>query len=393
MLILHTQPGTFTGEIPLLTGTPYVATARALKPARVLRYTATIFRHLLSICPGMLDVILAALVKRIQDTEIITMQQEKLFALGKLSAGLAHELNNPAAAAQRATEQLRETIASLPAITAQLYSQDDYDNLFNVYQRKAVERAAVAAPLLDPLAKSDLEEELVFWLEQHDVEDGWALAPTFIDAGLDCTWFDELVGRIYDEQLPGFIVWLEKTLQMQASLKMLEHSTTRMSTLVQAVKSYSYMDQAPLQEIDVHEGLESTLTILSHELKSIEVTRKYDSTLPRICAYGSELNQVWTNLLDNAADALGGKGKITISTRRENEYVVVEIADDGPGIPEEIQSRIFEPFFTTKGVGKGTGLGLDIAYRVIVGHHKGDLQVVSRPGDTRFVARLLVNLT
>jgi signal transduction histidine kinase len=249
--------------------------------------------------------------------------------------------------------------------------------------------------LLDPLAKSDLEDELAFWLEEHNVEDAWQLSPTFVDAGLDCTWFDKLATPIYEDQLPVFIVLLEKTLQMQASLKMLEETTTRISTLVQAVKSYSYMDRAPLQEIDVHEGLESTLTMLSHQLKNIEVTRHYDTTLPRICAYGSELNQVWTNLLDNAADALEGTGQIVLSTRRENEYVVVEISDNGPGIPDEIQKRIFEPFFTTKGVGKGTGLGLDIAYRVIVGHHKGDLQVISRPGDgdTRFIVRLPINLT
>jgi signal transduction histidine kinase len=393
VLILHTQPGTFTGEIPLLTGTPYIATARALKPVKVLRYSATTFRRLLSICPGMLDVILTVLVKRIQDTEIITMQQEKLVALGKLSAGLAHELNNPAAAAQRATEELRETIVALPDATSKLYCHDQHTNLFNTLQQMALQHVATASPLLDPLAKSDSEDELVSWLEDHNIVDGWQLASTFVEVGLERAWFDELTAQINEDLLPGFIVFLEKTLQMQASLKMLEQSTTRISTLVQAVKSYSYMDQAPLQEINVHEGLESTLTILSYKLKNIEVTRKYDPPLPRICAYGSELNQVWTNLLDNAADALEGKGKIILSTRCENEYVVVEIADNGPGIPEEIQSRIFEPFFTTKGVGKGTGLGLDIAHRVIVQHHKGDLQVVSRPGDTRFIARLPINLT
>jgi len=393
ILILHTQPGAFTGEIPLLTGTPYVATARALKAARVLRYSEKTFRRLLSMCPGMLDVILTVLVQRIQNTEIITMQQEKLVALGKLSAGLAHELNNPAAAAQRATAELRDTIISLPDATSQLYSHDKYATSFTALQQMALQHVATASPLLDPLARSDSEDELASWLEDHNVEDGWQLASTFVDVGLGRAWFDELAIQVDEDLLPGFIVWLEKTLQMQASLKTLEQSTIRISTLVQAVKSYSYMDQAPLQEIDVHEGLESTLTILSHKLKNIEVTRKYDSTLPRISAYGSELNQVWTNLLDNAADALEEKGKIMLSTRRENEYVVVEIADNGPGIPDEIKMRIFEPFFTTKGVGKGTGLGLDIAYRVIVVHHKGDLQVVSRPGDTRFIAHLPINLT
>ncbi len=390
-LALHTQPGAFTGEIPLLTGTPYVATAQMIKAGKVLRYSAATFRHLLTLCPGMLDVILNVLVTRIQNTEIITMQQEKLFALGKLSAGLAHELNNPAAAAQRAVEQLRETIGTLPDITYRLQGQNQQASTLNTFQQAALQHATTTS-LLDPLVKSDREDELTSWLDDHNVADGWQLAATFVEAGLETAWFDELAGCLDKDVLPGFIVALEKTLQMQSSLNILKQSTERISTLVQAIKSYSYMDQAPLQEINVHEGLESTLTILSHRLKNIEVVRKYDSTLPPINAYGSELNQVWTNLLDNAADALGEQGQIVLSTRRENEFVVVEVADNGPGIPEEIQGRIFEPFFTTKGVGRGTGLGLDIAYRVVVGHHKGDLQVISRPGATRFIAHLPMNL-
>jgi signal transduction histidine kinase len=388
-LALHTQPGAFTGEIPLLTSTPYVATAHMLKAGKVLRYSAATFRRLLALCPGMLDVILNVLVTRIQNTEIITMQQEKLFALGKLSAGLAHELNNPAAAAQRAVEQLRESIGS--GTTSMPQRQDRQASVFNTFQLMALQHAATTS-FLDPLVKSDHEDELASWLEEHNVADGWQLAATFVEVGLERAWFDELAMQIDEDLLAGFIVSLEKTLQMQSSLNILKQSTERISTLVQAIKSYSYMDQAPLQEINVHEGLESTLTILSHELKNIEVVRKYDSTLPPISAYGSELNQVWTNLLDNAIDALGGKGQIVLSTRRENKYIVVEISDNGPGIPEEIQVRIFEPFFTTKGIGNGTGLGLDIAYRVIVGHHKGDLQVVSRPGATRFIMHLPMDL-
>ncbi len=388
-LALHTLPGAFTGEIPLLTGTPYVATARMAKAGKMLRYSAATFRRLLTLCPGMLDVILNVLVTRIQNTEIITMQQEKLFALGKLSAGLAHELNNPAAAAQRAVEQLRETIGS--SVTYMPQRPDHQTNALKTLQQEAL-RHGTTVSLLDPLVKSDREDELASWLEDHNVADGWQLAATFVEVGLEKAWFDELAAQIDEDELAGFIISLEKTLQMQSSLNILKQSTERISTLVQAIKSYSYMDQAPLQEINVHEGLESTLTILSHRLKNIEVVRKYDSTLPPINAYGSELNQVWTNLLDNAADALEGKGQIVLSTLRENEFVVVEIVDNGPGIPEEILVRIFEPFFTTKGVGKGTGLGLDIAYRVIVGHHKGDLQVISRPGATRFIVHLPMNL-
>jgi signal transduction histidine kinase len=387
ILTIHTVPGTFTGEVPLLTGTPYIATARALMPTRVLRYNAATFRQLLGACQGILDIILSVFASRIQATEVAMMQQEKLAALGKLSAGLAHELNNPASAAASATEQLREVLEALPGTLSAWYSRERGAEFFRASQQQALQYESPTTGL-DPLARSDLEDELALWLEEHGVAESWLLAPTFVDAGLDGAWFDKLADSFDDKTLASFVLILEKMLRMQALLNTIGQSTTRISTLVNAVKSYVYMDQAPLQEIDVREGLENTLVILHHKLKSIEVVREYDRTLPRICAYASELNQVWTNLLDNAIDALEGKGKIWLRTWRENDHIVVEVADNGPGIPEEIQARIFEPFFTTKGVGEGSGLGLDIAHRIVVMHHKGDLRVSSRPGSTRFTVRL-----
>jgi signal transduction histidine kinase len=386
-LALHTVPGTFTGEIPLLTSTPHIATARAVTATKVLRYNAVTFRQLLRMCQGMLDIILSVFASRIQATEVAMMQQEKLAALGKLSAGLAHELNNPASAALSATEQLREVLGTLPETLSAWYDHDNGSELFCSSQQQSLQHGD-ATTWLDPLARSDLVDDLALWLEERGVAESWLLAPTFVDAGLDRAWFDTLTRSLDDKIVASFVLILEKILRMQALLNTVGQSTTRISTLVNAVKSYVYMDQAPLQDIDVHEGLENTLVILNHKLKNIEIVREYDRMLPTISAYGSELNQVWTNLLSNAIDALEGKGKIWLRTWRENDHVVVEVADNGPGIPEEIQSHIFEPFFTTKGVGKGSGLGLDIARRIIVMHHKGDLQVSSRPGATRFTVRL-----
>jgi len=231
-------------------------------------------------------------------------------------------------------------------------------------------------------------------LREHDIANSWKLASTLVTSGLDISWLENVQENVGDSLLGNVLFWIDVTLQELELLDEIEHSTVRISTLVQAVKDYSYMDQAPLQEIDVHQGIENTLTILSHKLKQgVVVTREYDCDVPRISAYGSELNQVWTNLIDNAIDAMNGQGEIWIRTSCESDFLLVEIADNGPGIPGEIQAHIFEPFFTTKGVGKGTGLGLHIAYRVVVEQHQGDIRVVSKPGDTRFQVRLPMNLS
>ena len=386
----HADSGSFTGEVPLLTGTPYVATARALRPTRCVRFSADVFQHMLVSCSPVTKAVLPTLATRIRDMEVLTMQQEKLTALGKLSAGLAHELNNPAAAAQRGAAQLRETLLALQNLNFSLHNSDPIVAVLTNFQQDAMQHAAHSIPL-EPLAQSDREDELAAWLEEHEIPDGWELASTFVEAGLDTAWFDTLAEQVQKNTLHSFVPILEKLLQVFGLLNSVEQSTGRISTLVKAVKDYSYMDQAPLQEVDIHEGLENTLTILHHKLKNITLTREYERDLPHINAYGGELNQVWTNLLDNAGDALDdvvGEKHIWIRTRHEPESVIVEIADNGSGIPEAVQQHIFEPFFTTKGVGKGTGLGLDIAYRIIVNRHHGDLHVTSQPGNTCFGIRL-----
>jgi signal transduction histidine kinase len=253
-----------------------------------------------------------------------------------------------------------------------------------------VAERAEGAPALDSLERSDREDEVAIWLEDHGVEEAWDLSPALVGAGLDVDWLESLAGRLSNEgQVRNVLAWLASEITGEELLREIQQASARISELVGTVKSYSHMDKASQKEADVHEGLENTLVMLGHKLKKgkVEVVREYAEDLPRVCAHGSELNQVWTNLVDNAIDAVAGEGHIKIRTARENDRVLVEIADDGPGIPEEIRDRVFEPFFTTKDVGKGTGLGLDISYRVVE-ELGGDICVLSEPGDTRFQVRL-----
>ncbi|WP_026735028.1 sensor histidine kinase [Fischerella sp. PCC 9605] len=393
LLAIHRR-GEFVGELSMLTGANYIASARAIAPSHVLRIEVDTFRHILAECSPLGDVILTAMAGRSRDVEAQLRQQEKMAALGKLSAGLAHELNNPGAAAQRAASLLRENFQNLQSLNLQLscLTKEQLNLLVNI-QHQATEYAATA-PKLDPLTESDKEDEVIDWLEDRDVINSWKLAPTLVSAGFDSAKLDILAENIPSNSLSNVLTWLEATLSATGLINDIEQSTARISELVKAIKGYTYMDQAPLQEIDVHEGIENTLLIFHCRIKrGIIVHRKYDRTLPRISAYASELNQVWTNLIDNAIDAMDGKGELTICTYKENNCIIVEIADTGIGIPEAIQSRIFEPFFTTKGVGKGTGLGLEIAYRIVVNRHKGDIYVESKPGDTRFRVCLPMNLS
>ncbi len=392
VLAIHRR-GDFMGELSMLTGSGSLASASAIAPSRVLRIDINTFKQIIAQCSPLADVILTAMAGRTKDVEVQLRQQEKMAALGKMSAGLAHELNNPGAAARRAASQLRLNFQNSQTLALQLnlLSKEQLKFLTEI-QRQATEHAA-NPPKLDTLSQSDKEDEVTDWLEDHQVHNAWKLAPTLVNAGLDPLTLDTLADNI-PADLSNVLTWLEATLASYGLINEIEQSTSRISELVKAIKGYSYMDQAPLQEIDVHEGIENTLLILNHRLKKgVIVHRQYDRTLPRINAYASELNQVWTNLIDNAIDAMDGLGEITISTYKQNSCIVVEIADTGKGIPLTIQSRIFEPFFTTKGVGKGTGLGLEITYRIVVNRHKGDIHFDSKPGETHFRVRLPVQPT
>jgi signal transduction histidine kinase len=317
-------------------------------------------------------------------------QRERLLALGSLTAGLTHELNNPAAAAVRATSSLRERVAGmrgkLRMIASGKFDPAKLEALIELQQR-AAERVA-KAPQLDPLEASDREDEVTDWLEDHGCRDGWQLAPVFVQAGIYSDWLDQVADTVGPDMLEPSLRWLNYTVETELLMNEIEDATTRVSTLVGAAKQYSQLDRAPFQVVDVHDLLSSTLLMLSAKLKGITIAKQYDKTLPKIPAYAAELNQVWTNVIDNAAQAMAGHGTLTIRTARDGDNILVEIGDTGPGIPPDVQKRIFEPFFTTKAVGEGTGLGLDIAWRIIVNKHHGDLRVKSVPGDTRFQIRL-----
>ena len=252
--------------------------------------------------------------------------------------------------------------------------------------------AALSAATLDAIAQSEAEDAITDWLEAHEVANAWKLAPMLMTAGLNTAQLNDVTAQVTPDCLGCVLTWLETTLTGIKLLEDIKLGSTRISELITAMKNYSYMDQAPLQEIDVHEGIENTLIILKHKLKYGMVVEREYGALPRICAYGPQLNQVWTNLIDNAIDATNGKGHLWIRTSLEGDFIQVEIADDGAGIATEVRSRIFDQFFTTKDVGKGTGLGLDIARRIVVGQHKGTISVESKPGDTRFQVRLPINL-
>ena len=384
-----TKPGMFLGELSLLLDSPNLATVRTLKPCRLFRLGKNDFWQMLSTCPSVASQIFRTMATRVRNMEGYSQQREKLASLGTMAAGLAHELNNPATAARRASVHLREVVENLQSFACELHellTPEQWQDLIDVLQ-SALARAGKSEPL-DSVTRSDREEEVGTWLEQHGVADGWKLSPAFVGAGLDGKELTALAGKLPAEAVRCAFGWLEASLSLNSLLNEVEGSTTRIAELVKAVKSYSYMDQSPMQEVDVHEGIENTLTMLGHKLKNVTVTRKYDRAVPHIMAYGGELNQVWTNLLDNAIDAVKGTGKICVATFLDDDQVVVEIADNGSGIPAEVQSHIFEPFYTTKGVGSGTGLGLVISNRIVANRHSGEIEFQSAPGDTRFKVRL-----
>ncbi len=390
-------PGDFFAEVPLLAGTPFLATGRALTDCRLFLIPDDLFRRLLTEHSSFGNKILRAMAERVHILQSVAGQRERLTSLGTLAAGLAHQLNNPAAAARRSAEDLREDLNKLRSAGSSLARAATAGRL-TPEALDALERAIDAqhraeAPVLDELERSEREEGLAFWLEENGVPGGWTMAPTFVSSGLGVSDLLPVLESVPSDLRLDTLRYLEATLDAAGLVDAVEGSALRISGIVETMEGYSYMDRAPVQEVDVNGSLDDTLAVLSHRLDGVEVRRDYDPELPRITAYGGELNQVWTNLIDNAIDAVSASedsGRIALRTGCERDRVLVEVADDGPGIPSENRDRIFEPFFSTKDVGRGAGLGLDVSYRIVVGRHGGDIHVVSEPGRTRFEVRLPV---
>ena len=329
------------------------------------------------------------LATRLRNMEGYTQEREKLIQLGAMAAGLAHELNNPATAARRAAADLRQSVEKVQNYACELnetLSAEQWRQL--VATSPEAVHCATSQPKLNSLEQSDREEAIECWLDSRDIAEPWDLAPALVNARSRSRNARSFEADRAGAGSANAIHWLAANVTTRDLLKSITHSTERISELVRAVKSYSFMDQAPWQEIDVHEGIENTLIILGHKLRNVTVTRDFDRTLPRLCAYGGELNQVWTNLIDNAIYAVGGTGRIDVRTRRDGEFFLVEIADNGSGIPPEARPHIFAvPFFTTKG-GSGTGLGLVISHRIVVERHHGKIDFSTGPDGTQFNVRL-----
>ena len=371
-------------------GQTYTATIRVVSDARFFVLRAEDFAWMMHTWFPMAIHLLEGLFLGMRTSAHIIGQRQQLLALGALSAGLTHELNNPAAAAVRATSALRDRVAGMRQKLAMLAKEDVDPRLLRLLvdvQEEAV-RAVPEAPKLTPIQESEREDALTDWLDEHGIPDGWELAPIFVGAGATPEFLDELDDQAPPAMLEGALRWLAYTLETELLMNEITDSVTRISSLVAAAKQYSNMDRAPHERVDIHAGLKSTLVMLAGKLRGLEVVKDFDPSLPKVPVYVGELNQVWTNLIDNAVQAMNGHGTLTVRSSMDGDRVRVEIGDTGPGIPQKLRQRIFEPFFTTKPVGQGTGLGLDISYRIVVGRHGGDLTVESQPGDTRFIVRL-----
>jgi signal transduction histidine kinase len=375
------------------TARTYGATVRAISDCVLLALPAKEFAVEFGRWFPMAVHLLEGMILGMRQGNALIGERERLLALGKLSAGLTHELNNPAAAAGRATVALRDRVEGMRHKLAMIASGKIAGAQLKklvMAQEEFVKKVRHATPL-SPLDASDREDELGDWLDDHGVPGGWELAPIFVAGGLDVGDLQAVQAAAEDTTLEGAIRWLAYTVETESLLREITDATTRISDLVLAAKQYSQMDRAPYRWVDVHEGLDATLVMFGRKLEGdggVTMVKDYDRTLPKIPAYPAELNQVWTNIIDNAIDAMNCSGTLTVRTRREDECAIVEISDTGPGIPPDVRQRIFEPFFTTKAVGHGTGLGLDVSYRVVVSRHHGDIRVDSEPGQTTFQIRL-----
>jgi signal transduction histidine kinase len=385
--------GAFNAYIPDR-GVPkvYLSTARAVTDCRLFEIPASDFGKAVWKWFPMAAHLLEGAATQGADASAIVEQHERLVALGSVTAGLTHELNNPVAAVMRASARLREMLAEMReklglVVRSQLPGHQ-LEAIADLAGR-ALERRR-GAPGLSPLEASDREEGLADWLEDHGVGAAWDMAPTLVAAGVDLDWLRSFAEALPPGQLETGLSYPVRALESDSLLDEITDAVSRISALLASAKQYTQMDRAPLQTFDVHEGLDATLTMLGHKLgEGIDIVRDYDHSLPHIAAFPGELNQVWTNLIDNAVDAMDGHGTLTVRTSSDgDDRLMVEIGDTGTGVPDEVRSRIFEPFFTTKPMGKGTGLGLDIAWRIVVGRHRGDIRLESEPGNTRFQVRL-----
>lgn len=390
------QPGQMIGEMALLEGGSRMASVRAGTDTVLLAIEKEQFDHILATSPAATQAMLRMVLRRWRNNEARLRQSEKMAQLGTFTAGIAHELNNPAAAVKRSNSQLEIEVYQYGQAQAQIGRSNLTDAQQDIIRELADQiRTLLPHPVeLDLLTRSDREGEIEAWLEDQGVEEPWELAPTLVNLDYDLPKLVALAEQFSPVQRRTLFNWLNATYSTYSLLMEIGEGVKRISEIVKALKSYTYLDQAPVQLIDLHEGLNNSILILRHKLgPGIGVRRQYAPDLPNFQAYGSELNQVWTNLIDNAIDALNGKGQITVRTRQEGDWAVVEIEDNGPGIPPEIQSRIFDPFFTTKPPGQGTGLGLDISYNIVVRRHRGDVKLFSQPGQTLFQVWLPLTLS
>jgi signal transduction histidine kinase len=389
------DPGSYAGGIRAFAASSasggYRATATTLRPSRFFQLPSQQLGGLLDEWLPMAKHLLDGYIHTFEGIEVAVRERGHLISLGTLAAGLAHELNNPAAAAKSGSADMRAVVGRLVAFVDWLANS----GLAPAQVRAALElrsravASSAAAAKHSPIETGRQEEVIGAWLEEHKVANVWDLASTFVAADLDLPWLETAAHVVGADGLSAVLNWIGDTLLAAAVLDEIDDATARISQLVSAVKDYSYVDRSVDQEIDVHEGIEKTLVILRHKLRmGIEVVRDYDETLPHIWGDGSELNQVWTNLIDNAIDAMDGHGRVRIRTRHDERAVLVEIADQGQGIPPDLASRIFDPFFTTKEVGKGSGLGLDIVRRIVIDRYGGEVTFDSTPGETRFLVRL-----
>jgi signal transduction histidine kinase len=385
LLSVRSEPGQIIGEMALLESTPRTASVRARTQTSLLAIYQDQFEALLNNSPAATRMMLHMVLERWRNNELLLRQSEKMAQLGTLTAGMAHELNNPAAAVKRGVDQIGSAI---------LDAQQAYGALLalgvSAHQQTALQGLAQQAqarmklsPQLSALERSDREFALERWLDEQGVTFGWQMAPTLVSLGYSTDELASLVTEFGPDHFKGMIQWLSAHAAVYEMLAEIGEGAQRVSDIVNVLKGYVYLDQAPLQTVDIHEGINNTLLILRKKLGSgVTIDRQFSPDLPKIEAYASELNQVWTNLIDNAVDAMQGEGEIKIRSRRQGDGVIVEIEDNGPGIAPEIQKRLFDPFFTTKPPGKGMGLGLEIVYNIVVHKHHGHIDITSVPGST-----------